>query len=178
MRYYCFSVADPGFPPIPKMDLKEIIWPIFFEKLHAIKEFGQRGVHGCARFCWCVCKFLCDLIAFLLALQWKCENLLGEKQLKFTETSTPLGSANVSIMILKRERNFLLTSLWTTTWMISYIFGPVWLITRSTCSWHVTLGSVISPDTRSTVLHNDNLADNCHAFSLKCIQVYTTTIIL
>ena len=30
------------------------------------------------------------LIAFLIALQWKCENLLGEKQPKFTETSTAL----------------------------------------------------------------------------------------
>ena len=27
-------------------------------------------------------------IAFLIALQWKCENLLGEKQPKFTETSS------------------------------------------------------------------------------------------
>ena len=27
-------------------------------------------------------------IAFLIALQWKCENLLGEKQPKFTDTST------------------------------------------------------------------------------------------
>ena len=29
-------------------------------------------------------------IAFLIALQWKCENLLGEKHSKFTETSTAL----------------------------------------------------------------------------------------
>ena len=29
------------------------------------------------------------LITFLIAIQWKCENLLGEKQPKFTETSTP-----------------------------------------------------------------------------------------
>ena len=36
------------------------------------------------------------------------------------------------------------------------------------------LDSVISPDTRSIVLHSDNLADNRHAFSLKSIQVYTT----
>ena len=35
-------------------------------------------------------KFLCVLITLLIALQWKCENLLGEKQPKFTETSTPL----------------------------------------------------------------------------------------
>ena len=35
-------------------------------------------------------KFLCALIAFLTALQRKCENLLGQKQPKFTETSTPL----------------------------------------------------------------------------------------
>ena len=37
-----------------------------------------------------MCKFLCALIAFLIVLQWKCENLLGEKQPNFTETSTPL----------------------------------------------------------------------------------------
>ena len=36
-----------------------------------------------------MCKLLCDLIAFLVALQLKCENLLGEKKPKFTETSTP-----------------------------------------------------------------------------------------
>ena len=30
-------------------------------------------------------------IAFLITLQWKCENLLGEKQSKFTETGTPRG---------------------------------------------------------------------------------------
>ena len=47
-----------------------------------------RGVLVC-RF---VCKFLCALNAFLTALQWKCENLLGEKQPKFTEMSTPLGA--------------------------------------------------------------------------------------
>ena len=29
-------------------------------------------------------------IAFLIPLKWKCENLLGEKQPKFTETRTPL----------------------------------------------------------------------------------------
>ena len=29
-------------------------------------------------------------IACLITLQWKCEKLLGEKQPKFTETSTPL----------------------------------------------------------------------------------------
>ena len=47
------------------------------------------GPWGVPAFCWFVCKFLCALIAFLIALQWKCENLLGEKQSKFTETSTP-----------------------------------------------------------------------------------------
>ena len=36
-----------------------------------------------------MCKFLCALIAFLIVLQWKCENLLGEKEPNFTETSTP-----------------------------------------------------------------------------------------
>ena len=37
------------------------------------------------------CQFLCVLIAFLKALQWKRENLLGEKQAKFTKASTPHG---------------------------------------------------------------------------------------
>ena len=46
---------------------------------------------GVCSFSWFVCKFLCALIAFLIALQWKCENLLGEKQIKFTEMSTPQG---------------------------------------------------------------------------------------
>ena len=45
---------------------------------------------GCACFADFVCKFLCVLIAFLIALQWKDENLFGEKQPKFTEKSTPL----------------------------------------------------------------------------------------
>ena len=36
----------------------------------------------CAHFCL-------FLIAFLIVLQWKCENLLGKKQPKFTKTSTP-----------------------------------------------------------------------------------------
>ena len=44
---------------------------------------------GVCLFCCFVCKFLCALIAFLIALQWKCENLLGDKQPKFTKTSTP-----------------------------------------------------------------------------------------
>ena len=48
---------------------------------------------GVCSFCWFECKFLCALIAFLIALQWKCENLLGEKQPKFTEMSTPQGCA-------------------------------------------------------------------------------------
>ena len=30
------------------------------------------------------------LVVFLIALQWKRENLLGKKQLKFAETNTPL----------------------------------------------------------------------------------------
>ena len=33
---------------------------------------------------------MCALIAFLIALQWKCENLLSEKQPNFAETSTTL----------------------------------------------------------------------------------------
>ena len=37
-----------------------------------------------------MCEFLCALIAFLIVLQWKCGNLLGEKQPNFTETSTRL----------------------------------------------------------------------------------------
>ena len=51
----------------------------------AVKESNP----GVCLFCWFVCKFLCTLIAFLIALQWKCRNLLGEKQPQFTETSTP-----------------------------------------------------------------------------------------
>ena len=38
-------------------------------------------------------QFLCALIA-LIALQWKCENLLGEKQPNFTEMSTSLEMKN------------------------------------------------------------------------------------
>ena len=38
---------------------------------------------------WNVCQYLCALTDVLIALQWKFENLLGEKQSKFTETSTP-----------------------------------------------------------------------------------------
>ena len=41
---------------------------------------------GVCSFCWFVWKFLWALIAFLIVLQWKCENLLGEKQPKFTQT--------------------------------------------------------------------------------------------
>ena len=47
------------------------------------------------RLCWGVLVLLVSvqihgaLIAFLIALQWKCEKLLGEKQPNFTETSTP-----------------------------------------------------------------------------------------
>ena len=55
-----------------------------------------RVIPGVCLFCCFMCKFLCALIAFLIALQWKCENLLGEKQPKFTETSTPhLDSVNI-----------------------------------------------------------------------------------
>ena len=39
----------------------------------------------------------CSLIVFLIALQWKWENLLGEKQPKFTETSTPQGKTKIGI---------------------------------------------------------------------------------
>ena len=43
------------------------------------------------RLTWGVLVLLiCVQIAFLIALQWKCENLFGEKQPNFTETSTPL----------------------------------------------------------------------------------------
>ena len=38
-------------------------------------------------------------IAFLIALQWKCENPLGGKQPNFTETSTPHRS-NSSVTII------------------------------------------------------------------------------
>ena len=37
---------------------------------------------GVWSFCWFVSKFLYALIAFLIAWQWKCEHLLGEKQPK------------------------------------------------------------------------------------------------
>ena len=46
-----------------------------------------------------VCKFLCALIAFLIALQWKCENLLSENQPKFTKTSTALRSLKAASML-------------------------------------------------------------------------------
>ena len=46
---------------------------------------------GYARFADLCANFLCALIAFLIALQRKCENLLGAKQPKFTEMSTPQG---------------------------------------------------------------------------------------
>ena len=39
-------------------------------------------------------------MAFVMALQWKCEKLLGEKQQQFTETSTP----QVSIIITRPLR--------------------------------------------------------------------------
>ena len=51
--------------------------------------FVLNKFNKCARFADFVCKFLCALIAFLIALQCKCENLLGKKQSTFTETSTP-----------------------------------------------------------------------------------------
>ena len=44
---------------------------------------------GCARFADFCANSCTPLIAFPIALQWKCENMLGEKQPKFTETSTP-----------------------------------------------------------------------------------------
>ena len=47
---------------------------------------------GVCLFSYLVCKFLCALIAFLIVLQWKCKNLLGEKQPNFTKRSTPLGN--------------------------------------------------------------------------------------
>ena len=61
-----------------------------FNFTHVATQPASHIELGCARFAMVVCKFLCALIAFLIALQWKCENLLGEKQPKFTETSIPL----------------------------------------------------------------------------------------
>ena len=52
--------------------------------------FPTEIIWGCARFTDFCANSCSPLIAFLIALQWKCENLLREKQPKFTETSTPL----------------------------------------------------------------------------------------
>ena len=61
---------------------------------------------GVCLFCWFVCKFLCIVIAFLIALQWKCENLLGEKQPKFTETSTPLDSFSAPFQTIQNIHKY------------------------------------------------------------------------
>ena len=54
-----------------------------------VSVVGLRTGPGVCSFCLFVCKFLSALIAFLIGLQLKCENLLSEKQPKFTKTSTP-----------------------------------------------------------------------------------------
>ena len=45
---------------------------------------------GTCLFCWILCQFMHAFIDFLIALQWDRSHLLGEKQPKFTETSTSL----------------------------------------------------------------------------------------
>ena len=57
----------------------------------------QMPQHGVCSICRIVCKFMHVLIAFLVALQWKHSDLLGTKQAKFTETSTPKES-NFSLL--------------------------------------------------------------------------------
>ena len=47
-------------------------------------------IAGVCSFCWFLCIFLCASIAFFIAIQWKCENLLSQKQPKFSETNSPL----------------------------------------------------------------------------------------
>ena len=58
----------------------------FFVNLH----FIIRSNSGVLLFLNCVPSFVC-YDCFSIVLQWKHENLLSEKQPKFTETTTPLG---------------------------------------------------------------------------------------
>ena len=69
---------------------------------------------GVCSFCWIVCKFLCALIAFLIALQWKRENLLGEKQPKFTKTCTHARFAEILSELTK-------------TWSLGTTESEVWI---------------------------------------------------
>ena len=50
---------------------------------------------GVCSVCWIVCQFLCALIAFPAALQWKRWHLLGAKKPKVTESSTALNPARI-----------------------------------------------------------------------------------
>ena len=56
----------------------------------ALMNDWRGSYFGVCLICWIVCQFLCALIAILIALQWKHWHLLGTKQPKFTESSTPL----------------------------------------------------------------------------------------
>ena len=51
------------------------------------------------------------LVAFLIALQWKHSDLLGTKQSKFTESSTPQGGAALCDFTCQMQRYFLFCQL-------------------------------------------------------------------
>ena len=82
----------------------EIKYPTFCFSLHHLCT-------GVCSFCWIAFQFMHASIAFLIGLQWKRENLLGEKQPKFTKTSTPQFTIKSSKFITQYNVIFLSTLL-------------------------------------------------------------------